>query len=52
MLINRASLVHELQVAYASYQREFALENKKEALRWDGAIRALHRILDMEITDG
>ena len=52
LMVNRASLVHELQMAYARYQREFNAENKKEALRWDGHIRALHLVLDMEITDG
>nr|BAR33469.1 hypothetical protein [uncultured Mediterranean phage uvMED] len=50
VLINRASLIHELQVAYAKYQLEFSRENKKEALRWDGHIRALHQVLDMEIS--
>ncbi len=51
-MVNRASLGHERQIAYARYQREFNNENKKEALRWDGHIRALHLVLDMEITDG
>lgn len=52
LMVNRASLVHELQIAYARYQREFNNGNKREALRFDGQIRALHMVLDMEITDG
>lgn len=51
LTVSRASLIHELQIAYANYQREFHLENKREALRWDGHIRALHQVLDMEIAD-
>lgn len=49
MMISRSSLVHELEMAYAKYMEAFKQENKKEALRWDGAIRALHIVLDMEI---
>ena len=52
LMVNRASLIHELEMAYARYQRSFYDDNKKEALRWDGHIRALHMILDMEINDG
>ena len=52
LMLNRACLVHELQVAYARYQSAFHSDNKKEALRWDGHIRALHLVLDMEISDG
>ena len=51
-MLSRASLVHELEMAYAKYQRTFRDDNKKEALRWDGHIRALHLVLDMEINDG
>ena len=51
LMVNRASLVHELQMAYARYQRAFHDDNKKQALRWDGHIRALHLVLDMEISD-
>ena len=52
LMLNRASLVHELEMAYAKYQRTFHEDNKREALRWDGHIRALHLVLDMEINDG
>ena len=52
LTVSRASLVHELEMAYARYQRSFHDDNKKEALRWDGHIRALHLVLDMEINDG
>ena len=52
LMVNRASLVHELEMAYAKYQRSFHDDNKKEALRWDGHIRALHLVLDMEINNG
>lgn len=52
LMVNRASLVHELEVAYANYQRSFHNDDKKQALRWDGHIRALHLVLDMEINDG
>jgi len=52
LMLNRASLVHELEMAYAKYQRTFHDDNKKEALRWDGHIRALHLVLDMEINNG
>ena len=51
-MVSRASLVHELEMAYAKYQRSFHDDNKKEALRWDGHIRALHLVLDMEVNDG
>ena len=51
-MLNRASLVHELEVAYANYTRSFHSDDKKQALRWDGHIRALHLVLDMEINDG
>lgn len=49
IVVKRASLIHELQVAYAKYQLAFNQGDKKEALRWDGTIRAIHRVLDMEI---
>lgn len=52
VVVSRASLIHELQVSYAKYQLAFEQSNKSEALRWDGSIRAIHRILDMEIIDG
>ena len=52
LMLNRASLVHELEVAYANYTRSFHNDDKKQALRWDGHIRALHLVLDMEINDG
>lgn len=52
VMVSRASLVHELEMAYARYQRSFHDDNKKEALRWDGHIRALHLVLDMEIGNG
>ena len=52
LMLNRASLVHELEMAYARYLRSFKDDNKKEALRWDAHIRALHLVLDMEINDG
>ena len=51
-MVNRASLVHELEMAYARYQSCFHNDDKKQALRWDGHIRALHLVLDMEINDG
>lgn len=52
LTLNRASLVHELEMAYAHYTRSFHNDDKKQALRWDGHIRALHLVLDMEINDG
>ena len=52
LMVNRASLIHELEMAYAKYQRCFHDDDKKQALRWDGHIRALHVVLDMEINDG
>ena len=52
LIVSRASLVHELEMAYARYQQSFHNDDKKQALRWDGHIRALHTVLDMEITDG
>ena len=51
-MLSRASLVHELEVAYANYTRSFNNDDKKQALRWDGHIRALHLVLDMEIGNG
>ena len=52
LMLSRASLVHELEVAYANYTRSFNNDDKKQALRWDGHIRALHLVLDMEIGNG
>ena len=52
VMVSRASLVHELEVAYANYTRSFHNDDKKQALRWDGHIRALHLVLDMEISNG
>lgn len=52
VMISRASLVHELEVAYANYTRCFHNDDKKQALRWDGHIRALHLVLDMELSNG
>lgn len=52
LMVSRASLIHELEMAYAKYQRCFHDDDKKQALRWDGHIRALHLVLDMEINDG
>ncbi len=52
VMVSRASLVHELEVAYAHYTRCFHNDDKKQALRWDGHIRALHLVLDMELPNG
>jgi len=46
--ISRASLVEMLETSYSNYQKAFHHDDKINALVWDGVIRTLHLVLDME----
>ena len=46
--INRTSLINLLIHAYKMYENTFKSDNKADALVWDGVIRALQQVLDME----
>ena len=46
--ISRASLVEMLETSYDNYQKAHSHDDKINALVWDGIIRALHLVLDME----
>ena len=48
--INRASLVNHLIYATEMYEKTFKSDNKVDALTWDGVIRTLQLILDMEVS--
>ena len=51
VLLNRTSLVKMLETSYQEYDKCWKQEDKVNSLFWDGCIRTLHRILDMEVTD-
>lgn len=46
--ISRASLVEMLETSYDKYQKAFHHDDKINALVWDGIIRTLHEVLEME----
>ncbi|MAB74910.1 MAG: hypothetical protein CMO47_00405 [Verrucomicrobiales bacterium] len=50
--ISRSCLVDMLERAYLQYEKCWAHDDKVNAIYWDGVLRALHRVLDMEITHG
>ena len=47
--INRASLINHLIHATQMYEKTFKSDNKADALLWDGVIRTLQLVIDMEV---
>ena len=48
MVIKRASLIHELEHAYARYKQSWEHEDKLMQRYWDGVLRSLHRVCELE----
>ena len=51
VLISRTCLVEKLEFAYKQYEYCWHHGDKVNSLFWDGCIRTLHNILDIEVTD-
>ena len=52
VLLNRSCLTEWLEQAYDEYDKCWRHGDKVNALVWDGFIRAYHRCLDAEVTNG
>ena len=51
VLISRTCLVEKLEFAYKQYEYCWHHGDKVNSLFWDGCIRTLHNILDIEVID-